>query len=343
MRGARALARGVARSGRAAVRALVRGAQYVIRAGKVPLRSVGGAVSPGVKWLRELDARLPSRRRFKAFRLRIEGPHWFFEGKLNPWVLIADGTIQWETSREHGSLGNETAVKHQQAFVLGHTRADPLADMLRDNPAMRDDVLALLRRADIDRDGVLRGLEKLPPDEAALIARELRELKEVDEAALKQMIANYRKRTGIPKEPDSGGTVAAGKAETKPPVQGGTGASPHAQRGTPTHNLRYQYPYAQEEWAAVLSNHAEQTVLGDIADKLDQARKSRTPRDHVTGTIKMTVDQAVCSACRSGLEGGAPGILKQFTTEFPGVTLMITASDTSEVLVIKAGKLLIQR
>lgn len=361
VRGAQAAARGTARAGRAAVRclergaeamarssvrvvaAIARGAQYAIRAGKVLLRGVGQAISRGVKALREFGARLLSRSRFKGFRIRIQGKQWILEGRINPWVLLADGTVQWEKSRGHGPMGSETSVRGQQGFVLGCTKADALADMLRTNPAMRDDVLALLRRTDIDREGILRGLQKLTPDEAAVISRRLRELKEVDEAVLEQMIANYRKGTGIPKGSNSGGTVAAGKAETVPPVEGGTGASPHAQSGTPHNNPRYQYPHADEDWAAVLRNHAEQTVLGDIADNLDKAIKGLIPREQVTGTIKMTVDQAVCSACRGGLDSGSAGIIKQFTTQFPNVTVMVSAAGTSELLVVKGGRILIPR
>ena len=361
VRGAQAAARGTARAGRAAVRglergaeamarssvrvvaAIGRGAQYVIKAGKVLLRGVGQAISRGIKSLREFGARLLSRSRFKGFRIRIQGRQWLLEGRINPWVLLADGNVQWEKSRGHGPMGSETSIGGQQGFVLGNTKADALADMLRSNPAMRDDVLALLRRGDIDREGILRGLQKLTPDEAVVISRQLRELKEVDEAVLEQMIANYRNGTGIPKGTNSGGTVAAGKAETVPPVEGGTGASPHAQSGTPHHNPRYQHPHAQEDWAAVLRNHAEQTVLGDIADKLDDAIKGLIPRDQVTGTIKMTVDQAVCSACRSGLNDGSAGIIKQFTTQFPNVTVMVSAAGTSEILVIKGGRILIPR
>jgi hypothetical protein len=46
----------------------------------------------------------------------------------------------------------------------------------------------------------------------------------------------------------------------------------------------------------------------------------------------MTVDQAVCNACRQGFDSGAAGIIKQFSNEFPNVRVMITNTQTSEIL-----------
>ena len=71
--------------GRSSIRlvsAIGRGAQYVIRAGKVLLRGVEQAIARGIKSLREFGARLLSRSRFKGFRIRIQG-HWFIlEGRI---------------------------------------------------------------------------------------------------------------------------------------------------------------------------------------------------------------------------------------------------------------------
>lgn len=64
----------------------------------------------------------------------------------------------------------------------------------------------------------------------------------------------------------------------------------------------------------------------------------------------MGVDQAVCSACRQGLSGqGRSGIIKQFSEEFPNITIYATdvqllAGEIAkqELLVIKGGKMLIK-
>jgi hypothetical protein len=93
-RGAQALARSSVRVVSATARGIARGVQYLIRAGKVLLRGIGRAISRGVKRLRELGARLLSRSRFKAFRIRFESRTFILEGRINPWVVIARGEIR---------------------------------------------------------------------------------------------------------------------------------------------------------------------------------------------------------------------------------------------------------
>lgn len=363
VRGAQAAARGTARAGRAAARGLERGAEamarssvravaamgrglrYVIKAGKVLLRGVGQAISRGVKSLRELGARLLSRSRFKGFRIRTQSRQWLLEGRINPWVLLAEGKVDWEKTKGHGRLGSKTKIDGQDAIVLGNTKADKVAALLRDNPEARADALALLSRTDVNPGAILKGLDGLSPDEAAGLIKKLREFKEVDEAVLQRAIADFRKQTGIAKTADGGGVVASGKAEIgHPGIDNApyTRGSTHAQPEPAVHNPRYGHPNRGEDWAKLFDNHAEQNVLGDIANKIDEVYAGRIPRTDVTGTVKMAVDQKVCNACRAGLEEGEAGILKQFSNEFPSVTVMITAADTSEILVIKAGKVVIK-
>jgi hypothetical protein len=93
-KGAQAVARGTANVARGAMRIARRGAQYVLKGGKVLLRGVGQGISRGVKRLRELGARLLQRTRFKGFRVRIQGRRFILEGKINPWVKIAEGRIE---------------------------------------------------------------------------------------------------------------------------------------------------------------------------------------------------------------------------------------------------------
>jgi hypothetical protein len=62
----------------------------------------------------------------------------------------------------------------------------------------------------------------------------------------------------------------------------------------------------------------------------------------------MVVDQDVCTACRSGFNEGAAGILKQFSDEFPNVKVIVTSVSAStgnaskEILVIMGGKLIVK-
>jgi hypothetical protein len=108
-KGARAVARGTANVARGAMRIARRGAQYVLKGGKVLLRGVGQGISRGVKRLRDLGARLLQRTRFKGFRIRIQARRFRLEGKINPWVVLAEGKIVEVDARTEGArrLSNE--------------------------------------------------------------------------------------------------------------------------------------------------------------------------------------------------------------------------------------------
>jgi hypothetical protein len=221
---------------------------------------------------------------------------------------------------------SKTKVDGQDAIVLGNTKADEVAALLKNNPEAKADALALLSRPDVDSGAILKGLQALDPDEAAGLIKKLRDFKEVDEAVLRQAIADYRKTTGIAKTADGGGVVASGKAEFRHAGVDDakySAGSTHAQVEPAVHNPRYGHPNRGENWAKLLDNHAEQNVLGDIANKIDDVYAGKIPRTDVTGTVTMTVDQKVCNACRAGLQDGQAGILKQFSNEFPNVTVMI--------------------
>jgi hypothetical protein len=98
LKGARAAARGVARGAQAAARGAVgaarRAGQFLIKGGKVLLRGAGDAIQRGVKSLRGLGERLLARTRFRGFRIRVAGGRWVLEGRINPWIVLATGTIQ---------------------------------------------------------------------------------------------------------------------------------------------------------------------------------------------------------------------------------------------------------
>jgi hypothetical protein len=117
------------------VSAIGRGAQYVIRAGKVLLRGVGRAIGQGVKQLRKLGARLLARSRFKGFRIRTEGRRWVLEGRINPWVLLASGRIvEVESVPEDARVGRvvEDIVDGQPGRVVAAGSEPPhAADVVR--------------------------------------------------------------------------------------------------------------------------------------------------------------------------------------------------------------------
>ena len=347
-KGAQAVARGTANVARGAMRIARRGAQYVLKGGKVLLRGAGQGISRGVKRLRELGARLLQRTRFKGFRIRIQARRFRLDGKINPWVLLATGEVKWEKGPK-GGAGSKVNVDSKDAFVLSDRTDHALANFLKTNPDAAHDAFALLNRSDVDPTKLLKSLNGLSPEDTKELLRQLRQLKEVDELDLRRAIDEYRASIGIKKtfNPNTrkweGGTVGAGKAEFGHFDVDGvfTGASTKAQDiRPPQHNRRYEYPGKDNRGGQQFTDHAEQTILGDIANRLDAAYKG-VPREQIQGTVKLTVDQAVCNACRQGLATSTPaGIIRQFSEQFPSVRLLLTNTETGEILIIQGGRIL---
>ena len=69
--------------------------------------SLRGNIAKGARSLGELAERLWSRLRFRRFKIERHGKHIQLWGYINPWVLLADGTVDWrevEGSYEVGDI-----------------------------------------------------------------------------------------------------------------------------------------------------------------------------------------------------------------------------------------------
>gem|GEM_PF-3844556 len=197
----------------------------------------------------------------------------------------------------------------------------------------KDGTLYIQRKSKVDADGN-------PVPELKI---EGNKLVDVDtQLVLKNSIAEYRAQTGISKTrrqlpngkfKNEGGTVAVGKVDIpESPINDlFPGASTNAQIKPIAHNTRYKSPNP------VNSNHAEQTVLGNIANKLDNTIGNK----NVAGTIHIQVDQAVCSSCKSGLNNpkSRAGVIKQFSEEFPNLTINLT-DNLGNTIKVLGGKLI---
>jgi len=67
----------------------------IVRNGKLLLEGIGEGFAKGIRKLQELFERLWNKLRFKAFRIRLSGAWFRLEGEINPWVLLAEGKIEW--------------------------------------------------------------------------------------------------------------------------------------------------------------------------------------------------------------------------------------------------------
>jgi hypothetical protein len=126
-KGSKTIVKGITTTVKTTAKLARRGAQYVIRAGKVLLRGVSRGFSRGVKRLRALGAKLLERIRFKGFRIRRMGRRFILEGKINPWIKIAEGEIKvFEKPRR----GTEFVDDDELDALMKGGRAD--ADRLKE-------------------------------------------------------------------------------------------------------------------------------------------------------------------------------------------------------------------
>lgn len=114
LKGAKAVARGAARGARGAMKGASqlarKGADYVIARGKVLLEGVGGrGFAKGFKSIDELGQGLQNKTKFKGYRIRLERRRFVLEGKINPWVKIAEGQVVEVEGREAGARFMEDA------------------------------------------------------------------------------------------------------------------------------------------------------------------------------------------------------------------------------------------
>jgi hypothetical protein len=164
-------------------------------------------------------------------------------------------------------------------------------------------------------------------------------------ATLEEDIKKSRvvRRVDIPVSDDAvvGGTVGAARTNIPgiDPDQPYIGRSPlaHSPKEASTINPRYQSPAD----TVAAKGHAEQTLTGNLANEIDKliADGKLTQGDLKGKTVWMLIDQEVCSYCASGLDSPvAPGVLAQFSQEYPLLTIQVKNLRTSDLLILQGGR-----
>src|SRR5262249_40590471 len=121
------LGRVTAKGLQAAGRNLRRVAGAILREGRLVMEGVGEGIGRGVRSLRNLAERLWNRLRFRRFRLTRHGRHVHLWGEINPWILLADGTVEEISFAGTGgrpTLGAAADVAGQRGFLVGIRDAD---------------------------------------------------------------------------------------------------------------------------------------------------------------------------------------------------------------------------
>ncbi len=167
---------------------------------------------------------------------------------------------------------------------------------------------------------------------------------------LKQKLEDLRRETGVQRREPlpgetgqvKGGTV--GVAETDIPgleEAPFTGKSPRA--GGKATEGEIKSPRTSPQF----KGHAEERILNQVDDAIQRKLGDGSlQRSDLRGkTVRVRVEQEVCVACRQGLRPGSqvkPGVIKQFVDKYPELTVEIVAEGTSEVILIKNGKVIVR-
>jgi hypothetical protein len=99
---------------------------------------------------------------------------------------------------------------------------------------------------------------------------------------------------------------------------------------------RYQPPGDQPRQAQF---HAEEQLLNLLKDQIDEL--GLKPRDLEGRTVRIAVDQEVCSVCASGTgsEGARSGVILQFAEAHKALTIEIVDIRSGHYLRFERGRL----
>ena len=94
LKGAKNIAKGAMRMAKGAANVARKSGQYILKQGKVLLKGItDGAIGRASKSLGGLSKRLLGRTKFRGFRIKVKSRRFRLEGKINPWVRIAEGSL----------------------------------------------------------------------------------------------------------------------------------------------------------------------------------------------------------------------------------------------------------
>jgi hypothetical protein len=110
------------------------------------MTGVGRGIARGARSLDDLARRLWQRVRFRRFRIRRRAGRQQLWGLINPWLLLADGRIEW-SDRVSGGVGSEVRTAGKRGFVVGLERTGEGAGAIAGlNRLPRTELTTLYRR-----------------------------------------------------------------------------------------------------------------------------------------------------------------------------------------------------
>jgi hypothetical protein len=136
----------------------VKGAKTAFKNGKIMLKGVKSGFAKGAKSLDDIAKRLKNKLRFDKFKIRRQGLRIQLLGHINPWILLADGQLNFHESHNLTrskpgkgklKLGEEVIANGIPGIVVGSSKnASKAVKEL-------DDYLPKLQQL-VDNNGILR-------------------------------------------------------------------------------------------------------------------------------------------------------------------------------------------
>lgn len=102
-----------------------------VKGGKYTFSGLKKGIAKGARTIDQLNKRLLARFKFRKFKIKRKGKRFQLLGYINPWVLLADGDIEYVPQKQlniTGRLGDEVvytrkgAKQGDDAFIIGEKR-----------------------------------------------------------------------------------------------------------------------------------------------------------------------------------------------------------------------------
>ncbi|MBE9126182.1 MULTISPECIES: hypothetical protein [unclassified Coleofasciculus] len=120
----------------------VKGAKTTFKNGKIMLQGVKGGFAKGAKSIDDLAERLSNKLRFNKFKIRRQGLRIQLLGHINPWILLADGSLKEVSFKGQGRKRVGDVIEHegQEAIVVGIKNQSSISvqDLQQSLPRLRE-------------------------------------------------------------------------------------------------------------------------------------------------------------------------------------------------------------
>jgi len=122
-----------------------KGAKTAFKNGKIMLQGLKGGFAKGTKSLDDLARRLGNKLRFNKFKIQRQGQRIQLLGHINPWVLLANGSMEFVESKNletTGSkppkVGDKVKVNGEDAIVIARNKESiVVSELQKELPELR--------------------------------------------------------------------------------------------------------------------------------------------------------------------------------------------------------------